>query len=1468
MKTKLQHIQQYLPFLLLSRRWNRIIGLLLFFVSLSSTALGQQISQEWDRTYGSEYEENIEFATMVAAPDGGYLLGGDTEFKGTNDDKTQLNKGERDYWIVKTDALGNKVWDKTFGGNSYEHLEAIIKTADNGYLLGGYSSSGKSGDKSEENSPRDEALESWIPNYDYWIIKIDAQGNKVWDKTFGGNRSDYLSSIVITPDGGYLLGGYSSSEISGDKSEASRGANDYWVVKIDAQGNKVWDKTFGGDKDDNFTALLATSDGGYLLGGYSKSGSSSDKSQPNLGTCQGQYCTRDYWVVKINNSGQKVWDKTFGGNEDDILKTMISTPDGNYLLGGDTQSNLSGSKSQDKKGYWIVKIDNAGEEVWNKTFGGNGYYKMYTVVANAEGYLLGGFANVGIDTDKSETSRGDFDYWIVQVSEDGNTKLWDKTFGGGTTPEMGEEVGADILKTILPTADGDYVLGGQSGSVAANEKSSDKKGYWVIKIKNTATPPPVDTTVALSYGGRGADRLKVGLKTADGGYLAGGYSNSGISGDKSEANRGGFDYWVVKTDAKGNKLWSKTFGGSEDDELTTLIATNDGGYLLGGTSFSGVSGDKSEPNRGAEYGKTEDYWIIKIDAHGNKVWDKTFGGLYSDKLKAMVVTRDGNYLLAGESAGDGGDRTAEQTNYIDTWLVKVDTNGNKIWDNAFFFQADEQYITAIFTTPDGGYLVGGTSKMYGSLSANFDDPSYSLAVIKVNATGEKEWEKLLYGNGSLNQMQAMIATANGHYLLGSTSYNYTYEIDQVSGTTPNDYYIMDIDSSGLKQWDKTLGGTGDDEMAALLATPDGGYLLSGSSTSGKGGDRTEANISGYTYLDSTGAEAFRPLSDYWVVKLNKNGDKLWDKAFGNDGSTTASGGNYLSTMLVAPDSSYLLGGTKNWNGSGQQDSDFWVVKVEDTATPPVPNSWNVRFGSAGTDQFTTVIKTKDGGYLLGGYAAFGSSGDKGEIPSAYNRDYSGRGGYDYWIIKTDEKGNRLWNRTYGGTADDYLNRIIPTEDGGYLLAGSSKSGVGGDKTEASRGDQDYWIIKISSNGTKLWDKTYGGSGFDDLRKVNQLDNGNYLLAGQSSSPLSGDKSEASRGSRDYWVVMTDNNGMKLWDKRYGGSGREDLESFTKTPDGGFLLAGSSTSGKSGDKTQATQGGKDYWLVKINGSGTRLWDKTFGGSKDDALYSIGITRSGDYFVAGQSKSGKGGDKSQDSHQGSTDYWMLKLSKTGTKLWDKSFGGTGAEMLRSIIQAKDGGYILAGSTDSEVSGDVTQPSRGGADYWLVKTDAQGNKEYDQRFGGAGNEEFRYIQHTADGGYLLGGRSDSDASGDKTQPSQGGTDYWLVKVAPVESSVLVAAAKQEAVVTETANLKGWPNPFAEKVIVSFSVKQSQPVSLKLYDSQGREVATLYESEAQAGKAYEVEWRPAAGQARGMYILRLHTADNTQFQKLILTN
>ena len=198
------------------------------------------------------------------------------------------------------------------------------------------------------------------------------------------------------------------------------------------------------------------------------------------------------------------------------------------------------------------------------------------------------------------------------------------------------------------------------------------------------------------------------------------------------------------------------------------------------------------------------------------------------------------------------------------------------------------------------------------------------------------------------------------------------------------------------------------------------------------------------------------------------------------------------------------------------------------------------------------------------------------------------------------------------------------------------------------------------------------------------------------------------------------------------------------------------------------------------------------------------------------------------------------------------------------------MLAGTSNSGISGDKSQASRGGHDYWLVKTDANGNKEYDQRFGGSGTEEFRYIQRTADGGYLLGGRSDSGISGDRTQPSQGSMDYWLVKVAPgTPANTPPIAARvnipQEESTVEMLKLTAYPNPAVGEVTVIFRVTETQPVILKVYNNQSQEVATLFQDVAQQGQKYVKTWSPKQI-APGMYLLRLQTKDKVNTEKIIV--
>ncbi|HRG88822.1 MAG TPA: T9SS type A sorting domain-containing protein [Chitinophagales bacterium] len=432
-----------------------------------------------------------------------------------------------------------KMWDNAFGSPQHDRVVSIKKTLDGGYILAGESRGPAGADKSQPN---------WDIAYnsrDYWVVKINAWGVKEWDRRFGGILDDHLYCIEQCADGGYLLGGNSQSDISGDKTQDkwSQGWWDYWVVKIDAQGNKQWDRRYGGSLDDNMVDLKQTADGGYILAGYSESDSSGDKSK-------NQYGGGDYWIVKIDEQGTKQWDKQYG------------------------------------------------------SAGIHGHELLYTIKITADkGFLLVGSSTSGISVDKTDTCRGLRDFWIVKTDSAGN-KQWDKTFGGALNDE------------------------------------------------------PVD-----------------GIQLVDGGYLFAGISGSDAGGDKTAPNVDigpleHWDWWVVRTDAQGNKLWDKKYGGTSwEDWFGNIVQVEPGKFLLTGSSYSDISGDKTEMNRGESQA-----WMVMIDDTGGVIWDKTIltdGYIYQRQTGLAVLAESSCYTVALNTySGIAGDKTAPSRGECDMWVVK------------------------------------------------------------------------------------------------------------------------------------------------------------------------------------------------------------------------------------------------------------------------------------------------------------------------------------------------------------------------------------------------------------------------------------------------------------------------------------------------------------------------------------------------------------------------------------------------------------------------------------------------------------------------------------------------------------------------------------------------------------------------------------------------------------------------------
>ena len=288
------------------------------------------------------------------------------------------------------------------------------------------------------------------------------------------------------------------------------------------------------------------------------------------------------------------------------------------------------------------------------------------------------------------------------------------------------------------------------------------------------------------------------------------------------------------------------------------------------------------------------------------------------------------------------------------------------------------------------------------------------------------------------------------------------------------------------------------------------------------------------------------------------------------------------------------------------------------------------YGGGGYEYAYTLIQTSDGGYALSG-------------PT----DSFGAGGWDYWIAKLDANGVITWQKTYGGAEDDIPNAMLQTLDGGYVLAGRTQSfGAGG---------WDFWILKLDASGGRVWQKTCGGKQDDMAYSIQQTVNGAYVVSGWTAS--------YGTGSFDYWVLKLDASGNSLWQKAYGGTSADWPYASCLTSDGGVVVAGGSVSFGIGDN--------DVWVLKLDSSGNRVWQKAYGGPSDDRAFSVQQTADGGFVVAGFTKSFGAGDM---------DFWVLRLDASGTLAWQRTYGGGAMDWAFGVRQTSEGGYLVVGRTDS--------------------------------------------------------------------------------------------------------------------------------------------------------------------------------------------
>ena len=320
--------------------------------------------------------------------------------------------------------------------------------------------------------------------------------------------------------------------------------------------------------------------------------------------------------------------------------------------------------------------------------------------------------------------------------------------------------------------------------------------------------------------------------------------------------------------------------------------------------------------------------------------------------------------------------------------------------------------------------------------------------------------------------------------------------------------------------------------------------------------------------------------------------------------------------------------------------------------------------------------------------------DGGYIVAGGTRSF-GEGNYDVWVIKLDSNGAITWQKTYGGTDYDHANSIQQTEDGGYIVAGET--------TSFGTGERDVWVLKLGSNGAITWQKTYGGVEDDTVTSIQQTQDKGYVVAGYTYS--------FGTGEWDAWVMKLDTAGEITWQKTYGDANNDYAYSIRQTADGGYIVAGETKS--------FGAGGYDGWILKLDGDGNVTWQKTYGAVGLQEAYAIQQTQDNGYIVAGGAYT---------SGTDSTDVWVMKLDSSGTITWQKTYGGVGYDYAFSIQQTQDGGYIVGGETYSFGPGNYS--------IWLIKLDASGAITWQKIYGAAAYQQTRSAQQTQDGGYIVAG------------------------------------------------------------------------------------------------------------------------------------
>jgi hypothetical protein len=404
---------------------------------------------------------------------------------------------------------------------------------------------------------------------------------------------------------------------------------------------------------------------------------------------------------------------------------------------------------------------------------------------------------------------------------------------------------------------------------------------------------------------------------------------------------------------------------------------------------------------------------------------------------------------------------------------------------------------------------------------------------------------------------------------------------------------------------ETIGGSKNDAFNAITKTIDGGYITAGYTQRNDGDIISKAIIS----------------FDFLASKFSAENTLEWQKTFGGSEDDKA-----LDIIQTLEGDFIILGSSESSDLDVSENAgskDFWLVKLSNKGVL----LWEKSFGFSGIDYGTTLLETKEGGFLITGVLDVSASDGQGNAKSTATKHSGG----DYWAIKTDHTGTLEWSRFFGGSFTEVPSGVLETDAHNFIIVGSSDSNDF--NISNSKGSYDFWIIKISTEGTLLWEKSFGGSEIDEAKAITRTNDGNFIIVGDTRSA---DKNVSkNNGAADIWVLKVSSEGNILWEKTIGGANFDAARAIYKTQDNGFLIAGSS---RSLDNDFENKGQNDALILKIDKNGNLLWQKIFGGSEIDFLYDAVELNNKTIIAVGESSSS---DQDILENKGFTDALIIQI-----------------------------------------------------------------------------------------------------------------------------------------------------------------------------------------------------------------------------------